>query len=181
VTLALGCALAFGGAALAILGDAGQGSVALSAKAALPLALAALAGVAWALYSNLARRWGPEQGGAVPLFLGASALALLGLRLALPERSVWSPASVIELAALAVGPMALAYSFWDRGIRAGDHALLGLASYFVPVASLAIACGYLHVVPGWGLGLGCLLVVAGALVTRRALSLPAVPSAQLSP
>lgn len=173
--LALGCLLALVGTAVALVG--GGAEAALPPRPGLPLALAAAAGVLWALYSNLVRRWGPADGDAVPLFLLASAVALVPLLLGSPEASVWSGRAALELGALAVGPLALAYSFWERGVRRGDHALLGLASYFVPVASLLLAAGYLGVAPGPELGVGCGLVVAGALVGRAALLRPA-PSAE---
>ena len=166
--LILGCALAFGGTAVAVAGD-WSGRSELSWRSTLPLLLAAGAGVAWALYSNLARRFGPPRGDAVPLFLAASAVAVYLLLLAMPERSAWSPRAVAEMIALAVGPQAVAYSLWERGVRDGDHRLLGLASYFVPVASLAIASVYLGVLPGARLAMGCALIVAGALVSRRSL------------
>ncbi|MGC4122812.1 MAG: protein kinase [Myxococcales bacterium] len=181
--LALGCALALGGTAVAVAGDDGASAWAagLGLRSAAPLALAAVAGVLWALYSNLARRWGPASGApaadAVPLFLLASAVALALLRLALPEEPrAWTARSLAELFALAVGPMAVAYPLWEKGVRSGDHALLGLASFFVPVLSLGLASAWLGVVPGRGLAAGCALVVAGALVSRASLLVRAAPA-----
>jgi drug/metabolite transporter (DMT)-like permease len=91
----------------------------------------------------------------VPLFLLLSAAALGLVRLALPpEQGAWTGRALAELAALAAGPMAVAYPLWERGVRAGDHSLLGLASFFVPVLSLAIASSWLRVAPGPGLAAG---------------------------
>lgn len=173
--LVLGCALALLGTAVAVLGaGAGGWSAGGDGRSVAALALAACAGVLWALYSNLARRWGPpvgtQAGDAVPLFLLASAGALFALRLALPEHGAWTPRAIVELTALAIGPMALAYSLWERGVRSGDHGLLGLASYFMPIASLGLASGYLGVVPSAPLAAGCALVVAGAIVSRWSLA-----------
>ena len=169
--LAAGCSLALAGTAVAVAWDpaAMAGLRGLGWRSAAPLGLAAAAGVLWALYSNLTRRWGPPAGDAVPLFLLASAAALGLLVLALPERTAWTSRAVAEALALGVGPMALAYSLWDRGIRGGDHRVLGLASYFMPVASLGLACAYLGVVPPVSLAAGGGLIVAGALVTRWSL------------
>lgn len=168
--LVLGCALAFAGAAAAVVGDP-SALGRLGGRSVAPLALAALAGLLWALYSNLARRFGPADGDAdaVPLFLLVSGGMLAAAALATGERAQWSTRAVIELVVLASGPMALAYPLWERGVRRGDHALLGVASYFMPVASLGLAALYLGVVPDRGVGVGCALVVAGAYVTRRAL------------
>ncbi|HEY3452313.1 MAG TPA: EamA family transporter [Myxococcales bacterium] len=180
--LFLGCALALAGTGVAVVGDGDAAWAQLGARSAAPLVLAAVAGVLWALYSNLARRWGPAPGApaadAVPLFLLLSAGALLLVRLALPEEhGSWTGRALAELAALALGPMAVAYPLWERGVRAGDHALLGLASFFVPVLSLAIASAWLGVVPGPRLAVGCALVVAGALVSRASLARPGPGSA----
>jgi drug/metabolite transporter (DMT)-like permease len=168
-TLGLGSALAVVGTGVAVLGGPTQGMQALTVRAATPLVLATAAGVLWAVYSNLARRLGPEKGDAVPLFLCASAVALALARLGSPEQARWSLRAGVELALLAVGPMAVAYSLWEKGVRGGDHALLGLASYFVPVASLAIAASYWGIVPGAHLAVGSAFTVAGALVSRRSL------------
>jgi len=167
--LGLGGALAVAGTAAAVLGDPAQRLDSLTVRSAAPLVLAAAAGVLWAVYSNLARRFGPSRGDAVPLFLCASALAIALLRLFVPERTDFNLRAAAELAALAVGPMAAAYSLWERGLRNGDHALLGLASYFVPVVSLLVAAAYWRVVPGAHLAAGCTLIVLGALVSRRSL------------
>jgi drug/metabolite transporter (DMT)-like permease len=170
--LALGGALALAGTFAAVLGGSPRGWASLPAGAAAPLAFAGLAGILWAVYSNLARRFGPERGDAVPLFLCASAGALALVRLAFPEHSSWSPRSAVELALLAAGPMAAAYSLWEKGVREGNHALLGLTSYFLPLASLLIAAAYWGVVPGAHLAVGCALTVAGALVSGRSLKKP---------
>ncbi len=168
--LAAGCALAFAGAAASIVGEP-TALGRLGPSSVVPLALAALAGLLWALYSNLARRFGPAEGDAdaVPLFLLVSGALLATGALATGEQARWSARAVVELAVLASGPMALAYPLWERGVRRGDHALLGVASYFMPVASLGLAALYLGVVPDRGIAVGCALVVAGAYVTRRAL------------
>jgi drug/metabolite transporter (DMT)-like permease len=106
----------------------------------------------------------------VPLFLLASAAALGLLRLGFAERSEWTGRAIAEAVALAVGPMAVAYSLWERGVRRGDHRLLGLASYFVPVASLGLASVYLRVLPAGGLAAGCALIVGGAVVSGLSLA-----------
>jgi len=191
--LLLGCALALGGTAVAVLGgEAGEAGEALgpprlAGRSLVAQALAAAAGVLWALYSNLARRLGPPPGAAaradaVPHFLLASAGALWLLRSVLPaEHGAFTGRALVELAVLAAGPMAGAYSLWERGVRGGDHALLGLTSYFVPVASLALASAYLGVTPGPALAAGCALVVAGALVSRASLGRSAAGGAQQAP
>jgi drug/metabolite transporter (DMT)-like permease len=165
-----GAAAAFGGVAL---GVAGAGDLTWKSflgaigNSPVPYGFALGAAVAWALYSNLARRWAREaEGEAVPLFLLASGAAAAALRFALHERSQWSPAAGAEVLFLALFTSLLAYVFWDRAVRHGDHALVAASSYATPLLSTGISCVYLAIAPGWHLWVGCGLVVAGAVVCR---------------
>jgi len=135
-------------------------------------ALALAAAVAWALYSNLARRWSaPGTGGAVDLFIPASGLALLALRLILPEPTLWTVRAGIEAVALAV-ITTVAYLLWDLAMRRGNILLVAACSYFTPLLSTLVSCLYLRVLPGNTLWMGCGLLVAGSLVTWRSVSDP---------
>ena len=171
-TLVSGCLLAVAGSGVAMLGGgqfqwsqlAGGGWQQLA-----PLCLALAAAVSWGLYSNFAVRWGRPDAGAVPLFLLAGGGALWLLWLTGAEAGRWTVKAVLELAVLAVASLGLAYGLWDYGMRRGNSLALGLAAYFMPVASLAVACAYLGVWPGANLLVGCLLVAAGAWVCRRSI------------
>jgi len=126
--------------------------------------------LSWALYSNLARRWArPASGGAVALFLPATGLALLILRLFWPESSTWSGRALGEAIVLAVGTV-LGYGLWDLAMRKGNLSLVVACSYFTPLLSTFVSCLYLQVMPGWRLWLGCLALVGGSLLTWRSLS-----------
>ncbi len=172
-TLALGCVLAVAGTVIVVLGSgqfrwdsirrAGPGILA-------PLALALAAGVLWALYSNLVKRWGRSGYGAIPLFLLASAGALALLRLKGAEEPAWSGRAVLELCILAVFPAAIAYTLWENGMRRGNHLLLSLISYSLPITSTAFAAAYLRFPLGGNLIIGCLLITAGALVCKYSLT-----------
>ncbi len=131
----------------------------------------ALAGaLSWALYSTLARRWSrPGGGGAVALFLPATGLALLILRLFSTESSVWSERAVGETAVLAVGTV-LGYGLWDMAMRKGNLLFVAACSYFTPLLSTFVSCLYLQVAPGWRLWIGCLALVGGSLLTWLSLS-----------
>ena len=171
-----GCIVAVCGTGLATIGGEVFSISELSEagpRPAVPLGLAAVAAVAWALYSNLARRWGRPQIGAVPLFLLASSAALWLLRTGQIETTTWTVKSVAELGFISVAQSALAYGLWERGMRRGNHLLLALVSYFTPIASTAVAAVYLQVTPGPSLLFGCILVGGGALVCK--LSVTAQP------
>ena len=133
-------------------------------------ALALAAAIAWALYSNLARRWAaPDGDGAVELFVPATGLVLLALRLLTTEPTDWSLRSVGEAAGLAA-VTALAYVLWDVAMRKGNLLLVIACSYFTPLLSTVVSCAYLSVSPSPKLWVGCVLLVSGSLVTWRSVS-----------
>jgi drug/metabolite transporter (DMT)-like permease len=136
----------------------------------IPFLLAMTAAIAWALYSNLARRWSaPESGGAADLFVPATGLVLLGLRLLTHEPAGWSWRAAGEALGLAA-ITTLAYLFWDLAMRKGNLLLVVACSYFTPLLSTLVSCTYLGVSPGPKLWAGCLLLVAGSLLSWNSVS-----------
>ncbi len=171
-----GVLLAFAGTFLAPLGRGDFSWAGLGGRLAsgwLPYLLALIAAVAWGFYSNLSRRWaGQSEGGGVPVFILATGLVLLGLRLVLPPESPqWKAGVLIELAVMAVFPAFLGYAFWDAAMRRGNATLVTALSYFTPVVATVVASLYLRrELPGWPLWIGCALVTAGALVSKLAIA-----------
>ncbi len=174
LTLWPGIAIAFAGVVLAAGGGQGPSSGSLvrgfldNARAnAVPYVLALGAAVSWALYSNLSRRLaGDAKGGAVPLFLLASGITFLFLRLFFREETGWTARAFGELAYMALLPTLLAYAFWEHACRRGNITLVATLSYATPLLSTGISCIYLGVAAGPRLWAGCGLVVAGAVVCR---------------
>lgn len=134
--------------------------------------LATGAAVCWALYSNLARRWAPADGsGAVELFIAATGLVLVPIAVCFPAPMVWDTRTLGE--ALLLGSItALSYALWDVAIRMGNLLLVVACSYFTPLLSTVVSCAYLHVSPSSRLWLGCLLLIAGSLLTWRSVAEP---------
>jgi drug/metabolite transporter (DMT)-like permease len=171
--LSLGLLLGVAGIALVItqggaLSLAGMTRNLLANPAAYGLAFCAA--LSWALYSNLCRRWGAAHGeGAVALFMLATGLVLLGLRLLVTEPSGWTTRTVLEVLFLA-STSTLGYALWDIGIRRGDFILLSTTSYFTPLLSTLVSCLYLRVLPGPKLWFGCALLIAGAALSRASLT-----------
>jgi drug/metabolite transporter (DMT)-like permease len=131
--------------------------------------LGAFAAVAWALYSNLTRRWGgPDGRGAVLLFTLATGLAFWLGRLFHPEAGTWGVRVAAEVALLALAT-GLAYVFWDLAMRAGDVALVASCSYLTPFFSTVVSCLYLRVRPGLSLWVGCALIIAGSFLSWRSI------------
>jgi drug/metabolite transporter (DMT)-like permease len=130
-------------------------------------ALALVGAVTWALYSNLARRWGGEGGG-VPLFVLASGLVALPLRFWLGETSTWNARVVGELIYMALFVTVIAYVFWDQAMRKGNVVLVAAVSYSTPLLSTIFTAAYLRVAPGPAIWMACALVIVGAAVCRLA-------------
>jgi len=131
--------------------------------------LGAFAAIAWALYSNLTRRWGePNGSGAVLLFTLITGMAFWLFRLLRPEGGAWSIRVVAEVAFLALAT-ALAYVFWDIAMREGDMVLVASCSYLTPFFSTVVSCMYLRVWPSLSLWLGCLLIIAGSFLSWRSI------------
>ena len=141
-------------------------------------ALALAGAIAWAFYSNLARRWSePRSGGAVELFMPVAGLVLLSLRFTANEPTGWSFRASGEVLVLAA-VTALAYSLWDVAMRKGNILLVIVCSYFTPLLSTAVSCIYLKVSPGPQLWIGCLMLVSGSLMTWIAVSERPAPGCQ---
>lgn len=162
-----GAVLAVLGVTLVTLHGAAPSLAGWLASSRSPLAaLLGLAGaIAWALYSNLVRRWGPREGaGAVPWFLLASGAAFAAIALLRRAPVHLEPRALAECAALAF-VTGLGYRFWEEAMRTGDPTLVAAASYLTPLLSTLVSCAYLGVAPGAWLWIGCVLLVAGSLLS----------------
>ena len=119
------------------------------------------AAVSWALYSNLTRRWAGNSGGGVEIFIPATGLILLALRLFSPENGSWTVQAVIEACFLGFVTL-IAYFLWDRAMRKGDVVLVAAFSYLTPLFSTIVSCLYLGIHAGLSLWIGCILIIAGS-------------------
>ena len=133
----------------------------------IPYAFALGCAVCWGLYSNLSRKWASHtSASAVPLFLLATGLALLVVRVFIAEQTSFSPNSILELLYLIVFPTVLGYIFWDIAMRKGNLILIASLSYVIPLASTLISSSFLQVTVTPNLWLACLLVIVGAVVCK---------------
>jgi drug/metabolite transporter (DMT)-like permease len=128
---------------------------------------AAGAAVVWAGYSVLNRRLGR-----VPTEIVAGLCAATALLAALshlvfeqtqwPEGSQWG-----AVLGLGLGPVGLAFYFWDYGVKWGEIRTLGVLSYAIPLLSTALL-----VMAGRGesngiLWIACGLIVVGGVLASR--------------
>ena len=133
-------------------------------------ALAFTAAVSWGLYSNLTRRWGgPQARGAVELFILVTGVVFLLFFWLAGEGRVWTWRAGLEVTFMGLAT-ALAYILWDRAMRKGDIVFVAACSYFTPLLSTLLSCLYLQVTAGVSLWMGCLLIVAGSLLSWMAVS-----------
>jgi len=117
--------------------------------------------------SNLTKRFPqPVSTGAVGIFLivagGTLTLASAGRW----PKVDWALATTVELAYVAVFPLALDYALWDLAMRDGNLALVGSASNLIPILSTAISTVFLGVPFRGELIGGATLVVLGALLSQ---------------
>jgi drug/metabolite transporter (DMT)-like permease len=130
-----------------------------------PYFLGLIAGVTWALYSNLIRRWaGPDGQGAIDLFIPITGLVLLGLRLFFPEESHWTLPAASEALFLGLATL-VGYAAWDIAMRKGNIVLVAALSYLTPLFSTLISSFYLAITLGFSLWLGCALIVLGSILS----------------
>ncbi len=135
-----------------------------------------IAGVSWALFSNLTRKWaGGRPGQAAPWFFLVTAAVLAGLSVWRGETSHLSGRVLVELGYAIIFPTFLAYSLWEIGIRQGNLVVLGACSNGVPVLAAVLNGWYLGIPVPASVWVGCGLIMAGSWLSRRMLLDPAGP------
>ncbi len=138
----------------------------------LPHALSLGGAFLWAFYSVMLKRWRipEEKCGATVQFIACAALsALVGI-----WKGQWkamppvTPSALFWVLFCGIGPVGLAYYWWEIGIKRGSVHFIALLSYFIPVVS-AVLIGLLFreamspmLIPG------ALLIASGAWLGRHA-------------
>jgi drug/metabolite transporter (DMT)-like permease len=148
--------------AVVIIGGSGVG---IAREAAAGYALALGAACVWAGFSVLSRKFANVPSGAMAGFCLATAAASATLHLQ-TEVTAWpgTGGEWLTILLLGLGPVGAAFFFWDIGVKHGNIQVLGTASYAAPLLSslllILLGEGRLTV----GVGLGAILIVAGAVV-----------------
>lgn len=127
--------------------------------------LAALGAFVWASYSVLSRRFAEVPSESLSVTMLGCAVAAFACHFAF-ETTQWS-LSLIEWAGalgLGLGSIGLAFVCWDVGMKRGDVAFLGVASYAAPVLSTLVLVFAGYAAASWLLAASCVLIVVGALV-----------------
>ena len=134
-SMAVAGLLGFSGVALA----RGPGSLMRPPQDLLPHGMALVAAALWALYSTLLRRWGvpEERNGSTAQWACCAALAAAVGWL----RGEWATMPAIGMPAIlwalfcGVGPVGLAYHWWEIGIKRGPVQTIAVLSFFIPIGS----------------------------------------------
>lgn len=132
---------------------------------ALGHVLAALGAFVWASYSVASRRFANVPSESLCVTILGCAVPALACHLAF-ETTLWSLTAVEwgGVLGLGLGSIGLAFVVWDIGMKQGDVALLGVASYAAPVLSTLILVLFGYAPASWLLAASCALIVVGALV-----------------
>jgi len=156
-------AMGFCGAALAILGGAR-----VTGEFSWGFIPAAVAALIWATYSLGTRRVPAFPTSAIGLFcLVSGVLSLLCHALFEPAISL-SLQDYLLILVIGLGPLGIAFFWWDKALKLGDPRQIGILAYITPVASTAM----LMISSGRPLDLTILLatalIVGAALLGMRA-------------
>lgn len=164
---AAGVLLGFAGIVVA----RGPAALLQAPEAPLPLFLALLGGFLWAVYCVLLRRWRipAEQGGTAFHFTLCSLMAAV----AAAGRGEWQALPPLTAEALfwvlfgGIGPVGLAYHWWEIGVKRGRVALISTLAYLIPIGSSLLIGLLFREAMGPGLLAGALLIAAGAWLAAR--------------
>ncbi len=139
------------------------------AEAPIPYSLGFAAAVCWALYSNLARKWGGGQkGGAVSLFIIATAVVMIIGSAFIPGQHALTYHTCVEAGFYGLANY-LAYMLWDTAMRRGNMVLVTAGSYLTPLLSTLVTMSYLSIIPAPSIWFGCILLVFGSVLSWRSL------------
>lgn len=158
----IGALLGLAGTSLIVLGKGEVGAGGSLAGWLCALAAALL----WSGYSILNRRFASDTASdaVVGFCLATAALSLLtGMLVETPALPVQG-AGWAALLLLGLGPVGLAFLFWDQGTKTGDIRILGAAAYAGPLLGTVLLLMMGRAEPSWRLLLAALLIVGGSLL-----------------
>lgn len=137
-----------------------------------PHLMAMIGGFLWAIYCVLLRRWHiPEEKGGTALNFAMCSLMAAALA---GYRGEWStfprltPEILIWILFGGVGPVGLAYHWWEIGMKRGAVGLISLLAYFIPIGSSLLIGLFFRESMNPGLIPGAVLITAGAWIVQRA-------------
>lgn len=138
----------------------------------LPPALATTGGFLWALYIVLLRKWKiPEEKGGTAFHFAVCAIIAGLTAVYLKEwQSIppWSGPMIFWIVVGAVGPVGIAYSWYEISVKNGPVLLIASLSYFIPIGSSLLIGLFFKETMNKGLIFGAILITFGAWLVRSA-------------
>lgn len=161
----LGAMIAFAGAALLMVPEAGSGQSGSLAGYGFAL----LAAVCWALYSWLCQATPAKLTPLMPRILLIASVITAAAALPFAQGSFTLPDHGTLLAGIAIGlgPFGIAMVAWDKALRLGKASVIGSLAYGVPVLAAAFLVLAGMSVLDWRLPIAGALVVGGCLQASR--------------
>ncbi|AEG91418.1 DMT family transporter [Ramlibacter tataouinensis] len=155
----------FAGAAIAILGSAGDGVRGAWSWGYLPALGSAFI---WASYSLATRRVAAFPTAAIGLFGLVSGLLSLACHWALEPVTALSARDWALLAAMGLGPLGAAFFLWDKALKTGDARQIGILSYLTPLASTVLLLGVTGRPLTGSIAVAAALIIGAAVLGMRA-------------
>ncbi len=161
-----GAIAGFAGAAILITGRAELPG--FQTEFILGYVMAACCALTWSIYSIVNRRFGSVPTDTVGGFCAATAILAALCHLGF-ETTVWPDGTLQWLAVLGLGlfPVGMAFFTWDYGTKHGDIKVLGAFAYAAPLISTALLILFGQGKATWTVGVGCLLIVGGAVLAAK--------------
>lgn len=132
----------------------------------VPYIFSFLAAIAWAFYSNFSKLLAEEAkgDGAIAVFFLFLSVSLYTLMVFSSEQGHLSWTGIYEVSYVGI-TTAIAYLFWDIGVRKGNFSFITAFSYITPILFIVFSSSYLNVSTDTSLWIGVLLVVVGAVLS----------------
>lgn len=168
--IALAGLLGFAGVVLVIGGGhlPGLGGDAAALGEHLPgYAVAVAAGLCWASFTVLLRRFVPPGEDAMPLFCVLAVAPAGALVLARGVPLAVAPEQIPLLLYFGLVPLGLSFVLWERAVQGCNVQVLGILSFLTPVLSTLMLGLVSGRAPGAGALAGLALIVAGSALARK--------------
>ncbi len=165
------------GTAVLVTGGTGswlEGGGGYKSEHALGYAMAGACALTWSAYSIVNRRFGAVPTDTVGGFCAATAVLAAASHLAF-ETTVWpaDPGQWLAVLGLGLLPVGAAFFAWDHGTKHGDIQVLGALAYAAPLISTLLLIVFGKGAATLSAGLGCLLIVGGAVLASKEMFRPA--------
>lgn len=160
----VGACISFAGAVLLI---GGGEAFQWRGEAALGYGYAFVCALLWSGYSVANRRFQAIPAQSVSGYCAVVALLAAVAHLSLEATVAPSPTQWAWVLALGIGPVGVAFFFWDYGTKHGNLALLGTLSYAAPLLSTLLLIAFGKAAFTVSVLIAAVLISAGALLASR--------------